>query len=144
MTLCAQNRKCFFSKIINGNVHLNEYGQIIQQYWRQINKRFSHVDLDAFIVMPNHIHGIIIINDRYTGRGEVTSPLASLGNILAWFKYQSTKHINNIRQTPGLKLWQRNYYEHIIRSEASYNQIIKYIINNPISWDSERENPGEN
>ena len=141
VTLCVQNRECLFGKIINGDIQLDERGQIIQKYWMQINKRFSHVFLDHFIVMPNHIHGIIIINDHVTCRGEVTSPLSSLCNIIAWFKYQSTKHINKIHQTPGVRLWQRNYFERIIRNEKIYNRIIKYITNNPIMWDPDKENP---
>ena len=141
VTLCVQNRKCLFGEIINGEMQLHKRGQIIQKYWMQINKRFPHVKLDHFIVMPNHFHGIIIINDHVTCRGEVTSPLSSLGNIIAWFKYQSTKHINNIRQTPGVRLWQRNYFERIIRNEKIYNRIIKYITNNPIMWDPDKENP---
>ena len=88
--------------------------------------------------MPNHIHGIIIINNFDDGRGEVISPLQisrqhpTLGRIIAYFKYQSTKHINKLRNTPGLKLWQRNYYEHVIRDDNELNRIRKYIINNAL------------
>ena len=126
-------------------IHLN---------WNKINEKYRHVELDHFIVMPNHLHGIILINDNYYDmdhKGEVTSPLHTsrqpsqlkpiLGKIIAWFKYKSTKQINLKRQTPGIKLWQRNYYERIIRNEKELNSIIKYIAENPINWDSDSENP---
>jgi len=136
VTFCVQNRECLFGEIMNGEMQLHKRGQIIQKYWKQINKRFPHVFLDHFIVMPNHFHGIIIINDHIPCRGAVSAPQITLGKIVAWFKYQSTKHINIIRQTPGVRLWQRNYFERIIRSEKAYNRIIKYIINNPIMWEN--------
>jgi len=101
-----------------------------------IPQKYPHVDVDHFIVMPNHMHGIVIIDDTVLTRGEKTSPLPTLGNIIAWFKYDSTKRINNYWHTPCIKIWQRNYYERIIRSEKEYIQIVKYIINNPLFWDS--------
>jgi REP element-mobilizing transposase RayT len=115
--------------------------------------------------MPNHTHGIIAIanNDR---RGEVSSPILkrtgslqkvreiiikggatpplhkrTLGQIIAYFKYQSTKKINQIRNTPGMPIWQRNYYEHIIRNENELNSIREYIRYNPLKWDEDEENP---
>ena len=101
---------------------------------------FKNVRLYEFVIMTNHIHGIIIINDR---RGEVTSPLRNptLGQIIAYYKYQSTKQVNKFRKTPGEKVWQRNYFEHIIRNEKSLYQIRRYIIDNPLHWEKDSENP---
>ena len=83
--------------------------------------------------MPNHIHGIIIIDNFGDGRGEVTSPLPiskqhpTLGQIIVYFKYQSTKQINQMCNSPGVKLWQRNYYEHVIHDDIDLNRIRQYI-----------------
>ena len=86
VTLCIQNRRRLLGKIHNNHVVLNEYGELIHKCWEQINQKYPNVDLDHFIVMPNHLHGIIIINNQITCRGEVTSPLLTHGNIIAWFK----------------------------------------------------------
>jgi len=113
--------------------------------------------------MPNHIHGIIFMNNC---RGEVSSPSSdvvapysktkpatkqggdtpplrkiTLGQVVAYFKYQSAKEINQTRNTPGIPIWQRNYYEHIIRDDAEMNRIREYIVNNPLQWDNDTENP---
>lgn len=90
--------------------------------------------------MPNHVHFIVIINESNDCRGGVTPPLPTLGNIIGYFKYQSTKQINIIRNTPGLPIWQRNYYEHIIRNEKELYEIRKYIKNNPLNWQDDEYN----
>jgi REP element-mobilizing transposase RayT len=95
--------------------------------------------------LPNHFHGIIIINeiDIDCSKGEVTSPLQkpTLGNIMAYFKYQSTKLINESQVTPGAKVWQRNYYDRIIRGEKELQNIRDYIANNVLTWAFETEHP---
>ena len=99
---------------------------------------------DEFVIMPNHLHGIIVICECDNhGRGEVTSPLhkQTLGKIVAYFKYQSTKLINKMQGTPGKRFWQRNYYDRIIRDEKELNNIQDYILNNPIKWWCDEENP---
>jgi REP element-mobilizing transposase RayT len=144
VTICVQNRECVFGEIINSNLELNEMGRMVQNVWLQINEKYKHISTDHFILMPDHLHGIIIINDLMH-KGEGTSPLRkpykpTLGNIIAWFKYQSTKQCNQLRHTPGIRLWQRNYFEHIIRNEHELNRIINYISKNPLYWDSDRTN----
>lgn len=135
-------------KIVDGEIRLNNIGKLVYMWWNNISQKYQNVELDNHAIMPNHLHGIIIINDDYC-RGEVTSPLLrqtpkpkpTLGKIIAYFKYQSTKHLNQMRKTPGIKLWQRNYYERIIRDEQELNRIRKYVIENPLKWDSDNENP---
>jgi len=145
-------------------MQLNKYGDTVMKYWDAIPGHFPHVEMDEFIVMPNHIHGIIFFNN--TGRGEVTSPFSSvvtpcskkkpatkkggetpplrrntLGQVVAYFKYQSAKQINLIRDTPGFPVWHRNYYEHIIRNNNEMDRIREYIINNPVKWAEDENNP---
>lgn len=137
-------------------------GKIAHQFWFQIPHNFPNVKLDEFIVMPNHIHGIIAIADIDTDncRGGVSPPSfpessqkhqknpplqkhqkRKLGQIVAYYKYQTTKIINQIDDTPGNRIWQRNYYEHIIRNEQSLQNIRKYIVENPWHWEKDPENP---
>jgi REP element-mobilizing transposase RayT len=149
VTVCAHNREHLFSRIKEGKMQLNENGRMIEECWNEISGHFPSVKLDEFIIMPNHIHGIISIvgagfprpeNDR--PKGAVTAPLrtGSLGQIIAYFKYQSTKRINLLRGMPGIPVWQRNYYERIIRNESELFQMRQYIQENPLKWDLDPEN----
>ncbi|PYV37943.1 MAG: transposase [Acidobacteria bacterium] len=170
ITVCVQDRACPFGEIVDGQMRLNEYGECAVRWWEDIPRHFVPVDIDAFVVMPNHVHGIILITDPPVGAGSPrpgpriadaatgvatdaregaktagaeTAPLRrpSLGNVMAYFKYQSAKHLNALRQIPAAPVWQRNYYEHIIRNEESLNRIRQYILNNPARWAFDRENP---
>lgn len=122
-------------------------GAIAFQFWLHIPHHFPDVELDEFIIMPNHIHGIIVITDKFIGAGKPrpTPPLRrrqpTLGQIVAYYKYQTTKIINQIDYTPKNRVWQRNYYDRIIRHQNSLRLIQKYIIANPIRWDKDPENP---
>jgi REP element-mobilizing transposase RayT len=134
--------------------------------WHAIPEHFPYTGIDEFVVMPNHFHGIIVIYHDNC-RGEVSSPASpismlpisktkqttkgggtpplrkrTLGQIVAFFKYQSAKQINQTRNTPRCPVWQRNYYEHIIRSEEEMNRIRQYIIDNPAKWAEDGDNPG--
>jgi len=100
VTICTQNRECVLGDIINGELQLTDFGDVVSKWWMEIVNHFPQTDLDEWIIMPNHIHGIIVISaDR---RGEVPSP--KLGKVIAYFKYQSTKEINVQRSSPGIKL----------------------------------------
>jgi putative transposase len=167
VTIVAQGRECLFGEIIDGEMYLNEYGEIVQKWWDEIPVHFPNVELGAFVIMPNHVHGIIfIITQR---RGEVISPRynpnknflnenvdetsnlgggtpplrkRTLGQIVAYFKYQSTKEINRIEIDKAItKFWQRNYYEHIIRDEKDLQNKTDYIESNPSLWDNDEDNP---
>ena len=114
ITICTYNRKSALGKIENGKIRLSSIGEVAKRIWLEIPKHFENVKLDGFVILPNHLHGIIMIIEKC--RGEVTSPLQKpvLGQIIAYYKYQTTKFINELRHTPGLSIWQRNYYEHVI------------------------------
>ncbi len=141
VTVCTQDRKCFLGNVGNGTVELSHIGKTAHEFWFEIPKHFKNVQLDAFVVMPNHIHGIIFIDDNC--RGGVTPPPRNptLGQIVAYYKYQTSKIINQIRNTIGMPVWQRNYYEHVIRNEKELNQTRQYVINNPLQWKFDKENP---
>jgi REP element-mobilizing transposase RayT len=170
VTICVKDHACLFGTIMDGKLQYNDYGQIAYEFWLKISEHFSDAKLDEFIIMPNHIHGIITINNC---RGEVTSPFSevvetnsktktapiqggetqktggatpplrkhTLGQVVAYFKYQSSKRINQTRNTAGQPIWQRNYYEHIIRDDKELQAIREYIRFNPLKWDEDKENP---
>ncbi len=156
VTICAQHRKCLFGTIIDGKMQLNEIGQIVVECWNRISQHFPSVELDEYVVMPNHTHGIIrlkIPEHIATRRGEVSSPALNnnshkdevpsptLGRILAYFKYQSTKRINQHRDMQGTRLWQRDYYDHVVRDDPDLQRLRQYIQNNPMKWELDQLHP---
>lgn len=146
VTICTQDRKCFLGTVGNETVELSPIGKIAHEFWLEIPEHFPNTKLDTFIIMPNHTHGIICIDDCGDwdkGGGGETPPLRrpTLGQIVAYYKYQTSKIINQMRNTAGMSVWQRNYHEHIIRNEKELNQIREYIINNPVRWELDKENP---
>ena len=145
VTICAHERDPTFGQVVNDEMVLSENGRIAQSCWGQIPAHSAHVELDAFVVMPNHIYGIIVIRHS---RGEtVGAPLqtrpapGSLGVIIRSFKSAVTREINRLRATPGAAVWQRNYWEHIIRSEEALQAIRRYIEENPLHWALDTYNP---
>jgi REP element-mobilizing transposase RayT len=198
VTICAQNRECLFGAIVDGEMRMNNARKMLARWWEELPRKFPSVELDEFVVMPNHFHGIVTLADgvgadlrvcpvpqgartaqgacvtvrgaRVTAQGahvtaqgahvtvrgaHVTAqgahpgaPLRrlALGEIVQWFKTMTTnEYIRGVKQNgwtpfPG-KLWQRNYYEHIIRNENDLNRIREYIFNNPANWANDDENP---
>jgi REP element-mobilizing transposase RayT len=150
VTICTEGRKCFFGKVIEDEMKLSSLGRIASRYWHEIPSHFPYVKLDEYIVMPNHIHGIIIIGDHKIvetqnfvslpeRKGNRFGPQSkNLASIIRGYKIGVKKwsRINNIPFS-----WQRNYYEHIIRSENELNEIREYILNNPIKWSEDEGNP---
>jgi putative methionine-R-sulfoxide reductase with GAF domain/REP element-mobilizing transposase RayT len=125
-------------------MHLSPIGKIVSEYWKQIPDHHTDVTLDEFVVMPNHVHGIItIVGARHASPNSVKPgpKPRSLGSIIGSFKSAVTKKVDEIRNSSGASLWQRNYYEHIIRNERELNLIRQYIISNPLQWELDRENP---
>jgi putative transposase len=146
VTICTKDRIPLLGDIIEGDMRLSDCGRIVDQEWKISAKIRREITLDAFVLMPNHIHGIIFINESdvgATGGSPVRSGPRqhSLASFLSGFKSVTTKRINDSRQTPGTPVWQRNYYEHVIRNEDSLHRIREYIATNPQRWDSDRENP---
>ena len=118
------------------------FSTIVEETWRWLADQYSYVHLDEHIVMPNHLHAIILIDD--VERAVREPPLQArkpLGRLIGAFKTVSTKRINGLRGTPGMAVWQRNYYEHIIRDEEELHRVREYIIYNPEQWEQDAENP---
>ena len=150
ITICTYKRECLFGEIVDGEMQLNEFCEIVATCWDEVPHHFENVELDAFITMPNHVHGIVIITNSVGARH--ASPLQypqtprgpksqSLGAIVGSFKSTITKRINKIRSISCAPLWQRNYYEHIIRNEETLNRVREYILTNQLRWHLDRENP---
>ncbi len=154
VTICTQHRECPFGEVVDGEMQVNVYGRIVQACWDAITMHFPFVAMDAFMVMPNHIHGIIVLNDRPVGARHAVplrnierygNPIpGSIPTIIRSFKSVTTKRINEMRSTPGAPVWQRNYYEHIVRDEETFNLIRQYVADNPLNWTLDRENPLRN
>jgi REP element-mobilizing transposase RayT len=152
VTICSKNRENIFGKIIKKNVEavlapawyqieLSIIGQIIFTQWQDIQNRYDNVGLDKFIIMPNHLHGIILINKK---RVE-TSATPTIGQIIRSFNSISAReyllYIKNNQINASVKIWQRSFYDRIIRGEESLKKIREYILNNPINWKDDPENP---
>jgi REP element-mobilizing transposase RayT len=135
VTLCTQRRLCRFGDIYGGEVVLSQEGVMVAEAWNWLAEQYPYVHLDAWVLMPNHLHGVILIDHQING------PHKSLGQLIGAFKTVSTKKVNLYNATPAEKLWQRNYYEHIVRSERALDNIRAYIANNPANWSSDSENP---
>ena len=144
VTLCTHDRACLFGDVVDGQMRLNEYGQVVADSWMWLSDQYPHVELDEWVVMPNHLHGIMVLTGPDGRGGSRTAPTKNrkpVGRLIGAFKTVSTKRLNTLRHTPGLLVWQRNYYEHIVRSEESLDRIRRYIIGNPARWDEDPENP---
>jgi REP element-mobilizing transposase RayT len=143
VTICTQKGKLILGEVAEEEMVLNKYGRVVEQSWNELSSHFLNTEMDWFVVMPNHIHGIIAIDDECRGESAFGGSLLQkpkLGQMVAFFKYQTTKLINTIRSTPGMRVWQRNYYEHVIRDENNLNKIRYYIQTNPLKWHLDREN----
>ena len=153
VTICAQKKQCLFGEIVDRQMILNDAGRMVQQCWYHIPAHFPHAELDVFVVMPNHFHGILVLTDRGIGvnvGAKNFSPLQpssppskrpvgtskTIGSIVRGFKIGVTKWVRH--HTGVHDVWQRNYWEHIIRNETDMNQIREYIRNNPAQWEMDR------
>ncbi len=170
VTIIAHGRECLFGEVSGGEMQLNAAGKIVHWEWERLAQRFKFIELGTFVVMPNHTHGIIIIHDTVgvtrvglTGapsgtqvlhtnipEGHEGSPLpptgpapASVGAIIGQLKSRITKRLWKIPTLAGAPIWQRNYYEHIIRNDDEANRIYNYILSNPSMWDEDEENPAK-
>jgi putative transposase len=154
VTICTKDRECLFGDIVDGEMRLNEYGTIVANRWDAIPNYIANVERDEFVVMPNHIHGIIVIRSDCVGaihelplRDETPNETRKyrrqmlLPKIIGRFKMNTAKIINQIRNRPGYPIWQRNYYEHVIRNDDDLNRIRQYIIENPMKWYEDKDNP---
>jgi len=156
VTICTKKHECIFGKINNicvgaplacarknipSRIELSNIGKIIDTQWQDIPNQFDGIELDQYIIMPNHMHGILIINKRAQASG---APTAQLGQIIRSFKSKCVINCLKYIQTNNLnlsaKIWQRNYHDHIIRNNKSLQKAREYIINNPANWAEDEEN----
>ncbi|MBF0235507.1 MAG: transposase, partial [Desulfamplus sp.] len=153
VTICTRKRECLFGNVSNGITRLNDAGKMVAQWFRELENKFMDVQCDAFVCMPNHIHFIVInvgadlrVCPESTWGEHIGSPL--LQHIVQWFKTMTTNHyIRGVKQHgwqpfPG-KLWQRNYWEHIVRNETECNSIREYIHSNPLQWELDQLHPNQ-
>ena len=140
VTICTQNKEHLFGQVVEGEMHRNELGEYMALCWKWLARQYPYVELDEWIVMPNHLHGILVITDGNRG-GSRTAPTKRkpLGRLVAAFKTVSTDRFNQMRGTPGAQLWQRDFYDHIIRNEDELNKIREYIRTNPLKWGTDPE-----
>ena len=155
VTIATWQREGLFGTVVDREMRLNVVGEIVKEQWLQTEKIRKEIRLDEFAVMPNHFHGIVFIHEADYGQqvgATGRSPLQkthpprgpaqkSLGALIAGFKSSATKRINALRKSPGVPVWQRNYYDHIIRSEEDLNNIREYILDNPRKWTEDEDNP---
>lgn len=180
VTIVTWHREFLFGEIVNKEMRFSPFGEIVQKWWREIPTHFPNTETGAFVIMPNHVHGIVFIVERRgmvsvprdnqnhnkmdlfelknkpleqgdeinknvsASMGGETPPLRvpTLGQVVAYFKYQSTKEMNTVENAGTVtKFWQRNYYEHIIRDEKDLQNKTDYIESNPLLWDEDDENP---
>jgi putative transposase len=145
ITINILRRKCLFGTIEHQEMILNDFGIIANQQWEKLPEQFTNIALDVFQVMPNHIHGILLLKNAAppVGAGLAPTKTTTVGNIVGAYKSQVANLCLKIfkQKHPGEimgKLWQRNYYEHIVRDEQSFLRIADYITNNPSNWNEDR------
>ncbi len=157
ITIAVKNRENILGNIDNEKMILNEYGYIVKQFWEDLINHYDNIKLDAFVVMPNHFHGIIIIDTPAENTVENTAETIHelsqrqgslrkqrrqmlIPKIIGRFKMNTSKAINIERNTQGHRFWQRNYYDRIIRTEKELENVRNYIKNNPVNWKKDKHN----
>lgn len=136
VTGCTYQRKFLFGDIVNGKMILNEYGEILEKCWFNLPNHYENIVLDAFQIMPNHFHAIIIIDNLLSN---IENPKChGLFEFLRGLKTFSAKRINELQYTTGKRIWQYKFHDHIIRNDGQYQRIRKYIIENPSHFDCDR------
>ena len=149
VTLCTRSRACLFGDVVNEEMRLNDIGKLAHRLWEEIPTHFPQVETDVWVIMPNHVHGVIIIAAPHVGATHA-SPLPqrpsgprkrSLGAVVGAYKSAVSKHAHRSGHLSGLPIWQRNYYDHVIRDDAGLDRIRQYIADNPARWAEDLENP---
>ncbi len=160
VTICAQDRECLFGEVVDGEMRLNDAGRMVEAVWESLPERFPGLVLDILVVMPNHVHGVIFLDgdahgdgvqgdhkDRpYTARHAAGTGHGTVSRIMQAFKsITATEYVRGVKEQGwpafGGRVWQRNYYEHVIRNDEDLDSIREYIANNPARWHLDRENP---
>lgn len=151
VTICTHHHKPLFGQVVDGEMRLNQAGRVANDQWSRLGVRFNHIELSEFVIMPNHMHGILILIEGCRGAGgDLESPSSnhaplrpyggapiipgSLGAIVRTYKASVTNRLHAKNINLRNPVWQRNYYEHIIRNEDDLRMITEYIANNPLNW----------
>jgi len=145
ITICTYRKENILGYIIDGKIELNILGKITEREWLKTFQIRKNIQLDEYVIMPNHFHGIIKLTEnkgvlQYAPTNKFQSPSQSIGSIVRGFKSAVTRGIKRLDYPFLYSIWQRNYYEHIIRNERELNRIREYIQNNPLRWEYDREN----
>ena len=133
LTICTQNRKNILSTIVGEGFplpQLTSYGEIVDGWIQRIPQKYPEASIDCYVIMPNHIH-ILLSLVKNDGRG---NPSPTADTVIGWLKYQSTKEINLLRGTSGDKVFQRSFFDHVVRNRDDYSEICRYIYENPMRW----------
>jgi REP element-mobilizing transposase RayT len=156
ITICTHQREHLFGEIVNGVINLNEFGLITREEWQKTALIRIEFELGEFVIMPNHVHGIIMIHESVGAYGNTPvgaysrtplltfnpatfySPSRTIGAMVRGYKSAVTTRINQKRDTPRMPVWQRNYWEHIIRDEQDLSNAHAYILNNPAQWETDQ------
>jgi len=151
ITVVTWQRENLFGDVVKGEMQLNAAGQIVADTWMWVQNHYPYIKLDEFVVMPNHLHGIICIEDHpnVCRGGPRPAPannlkIKPLGQLVGALKMVSAKRINLLRDAAGIPVWQRDFYDHIIRDENEWSRIRQYILDNPLNWAEDDENPIHN
>jgi putative transposase len=147
VTICTQNRQCWLGEVQNSQMKLNSNGRIVEEAWRNLPSHFPTVQLDQYILMPNHLHGILVVGATFmapktkakTPTQGVINHVPTFGEIIRRFKAVSSRAIHK-KDGPAFS-WQRNYYEHVIRRDEFLDEVRKYILANPLKWELDKDNP---
>lgn len=158
ITICTKNREHFFGEIVDGEMHLNDSGKLAEQFWMNIPNQFPFIELGNFVIMPNHVHGILIIDKNanftvsvenrliaspqpaiknYGGITGIKNPMfhENISRIIRWYKGRCSFEI---RKSVSYFEWQSRFHDHIIRDAKSFDTIQNYIANNPINWGKDK------
>ena len=156
VTLCAFRHQSVFGEVADHQIRLNELGRIVEETWMTLPNHYDFIVLDAFVVMPNHVHGVVVlIEDQDRAWAAMQSPYVEAGlkpaptkakrhglpEIVRGFKTFSARRINESRGTRGRTVWQRNYYERVIRDERELSRIREYIVQSPQNWETDKDHP---
>ena len=150
ITICTHDKKCVFGEVIEEQIRLSLIGEIVKNYWEKLPKHFPKVKLDEYVIMPNHIHGIIIITEGRDLINQIPTksnfplmknPKMTLGKIIRHYKAHSAKYIHDSGYVDFQ--WQPLFYDRIVRNDKELDNIRDYIINNPLKWFLDEENPNK-
>ena len=144
VTIVTHNRAPLFGEVGGDYVRLSEQGQMIERFWQEVPKKFPTAELFAYVVMPNHLHGIVLLNERPDEEGGHTGP--PLHAIIDWFKTMTTNaYYRAVKAGRAAelerRLWQRSFYDRVIRGDTEWERITNYIHANPVRWAEDKENP---